>query len=236
MSVSAVTTPKTPQTPESHTQASAGRNIYQTRRETPPSSAPANTNVPDPYRVSETPGRQTNSTPVSVPTRRYLRENNIPTSVLTKAVVSLPRFSSDESDIGSEENGKPEGIIIGDGSLKPTKTGTYGSLKEVQIVEGKAIHKVASLAGVIENAEPAPIAANEQHHPGSTSAPLNRGIHSQDSTMLQPTAYSPSVYGGVWENDPQVVHTSWGCFTLWEPTNSSSGSYTASVQSYATSS
>ena len=232
MSVSAVTTPNTPQTPESHTQASGGRNINQTRRETPPSSAPANTTVPDPYRVSETPGRQTNSTPV--PTRRFLRENNIPASVLTKAVVSLPRFSSDESDIGSEEDGKPEGIIIGDGSLKPTKTGTYGSLKEVQIVEGKAIHKVASLAGVIENAEPSPITANEQHHLGSSSAKFD--IYPQDSTMLQPTAYSPSVYGGVWENDLQVVRTSRGCFTLWEPTNSLSGSYAATVQSYATSS
>ena len=208
MSVSAVTTPKTPQTPESHTQTSGGRDINQTRRETPPSSAPANTNVPDPYRVSGTPGRQTNSTPVPVPTRRFLKENNIPTSVLTKAAVSLPRFNSDDTDIGSEEDEKPEGIIIGDGSLKPTKTGTYGSLREVQIVEDKAIHKVASLAGVIENAEPSRSAANEQHHPGSSSAPLNRDIHPQDSTMLQPSAYSPSVYGGVWENDPHVVHTS----------------------------
>ena len=234
MSVSAVTTPKTPQTPESHTQASGGRNINQTRRETPPSSAPANTNVPDPYRVSGTPGRQTNSTPV--PTRRFLRENNIPTSAITKAAVSLPRFHSDDSDIGSEEDEKPEGLIIGDGNLKPTKTGTYGSLKDVQIVEGKAIHKVASLAGVIENAEPSRSAANEDSHPGSTSGPLNGDIHPQDNTMLQPTVYSPSVYGGVWENDPHVVKTSLGYFISWEPTNGLSGSYTASIQSYATTS
>lgn len=206
MSVSAVTTPKTPQTPESHTQASGGRNINQTRRETPPSSAPANTKVPDPYRASGTPGRQTNSTPV--PTRRFLKENNIPTSVLAKAAVSLPRFNSDDSDIGSGEDEKPEGVIIGDGNMKPTKTGTYGSLREVHIVEGKAIHKVASLAGVIENAERSPSAANESHHPGSTSNSLNRDIHPQDSTMLLPNAYSPSVYGGVWENDPHVVCTS----------------------------
>lgn len=199
--------PKTSKTPESQTQPTGGRNVNQMRRESPPSSAPANADVPDQYRSSGTPGRQTNSTPV--PTRRYLRENNIPTSVLTQAAAIVPQVAYDDADPGSDESGMPEGIIVGDGNLKPTVDGTYGTLRQVEVVEGKAVHKVASFAAVIGNTESSPtVTEGQQHQRSTTKTPSNRDSLAQDNTMLLPVAYSPSEYGGVWENDPHVVCTS----------------------------
>lgn len=188
--------------PEPQTQPTGGRNINQNRRETPPSSAPANTNVPDPYRSPETAGRQTNSTPV--PTRRYLRENNLPTPILTQASFSVPHFAYSDVDQVSEAN-KPEGIIIGDGRLNPTRTGAYGNIGEVEIVEGKGVHRVASFMGVIENAESLPSVSEQEQLPRSASMSPDRLNPVQGQTTLQPIAYSPSIYGGVWENDPHIV-------------------------------
>ena len=191
--------------PETQTQSAGGRNINQTRRETPPSSAPANSNVPDPYRSPETAGRQTNSTPV--PTRRYLRENNLPTPILTQASFSVPHFTYSGIDQASEAN-KPEGIVVGDGRLNPTRAGAYGNIGEVEIVEGKAVHRVASFMGVIENAESLSTVSEQEQLPRSASVSPDRVDMVQGQTTLQPIAYSPSVYGGVWENDPHVVSLS----------------------------
>lgn len=192
-----------PRTAELQTQPVSGRNIIETRRETPPSSAPANTGVPNPYLSPEIVGRQTNSTPV--PTRRYLRENNIPIPILTQTSFSIPQVTYSDVDQASQEKNKPEGIIVGDGRLNPTRSGTYGTVGEVEYVEGKAIHRVASFTGVIENAEPPPRASEQQQHPRSTSTSPSRVSSFQDHTMLPSVAYSPSVYGGIWENDPHVV-------------------------------
>lgn len=191
--------------PEPQSQSNGGRNINQTRRETPPSSAPANTNVPDPYRSPETVGRQTNSTPV--PTRRYLRENNLPTPVLTQASFSVPHVTDSDINQAGEAN-KLEGIIVGDGRLNPTRTGAFGSIGEVEIVEGKAVHRVASFMGVIENAESLSSVSEQEQIPRSASRSPDRVNPIQGQTALHPTAYSPSVYGGVWENDPHVVSLS----------------------------
>ena len=175
--------------------------------------------------------RQTNSTPV--PTRRYLRENNIPTSVLTQAAAVVPRVTYDDADPGSDESGVPEGLIVGDGNLKPTVDGTYGTLRKVEVVEGKAVHKVASFAAVIENVGSSPSATQDQQHQRSiTKTPSNRDSSSQDNTMLLPVAYSPSEYGGVWENDPNVVCIN--CTALLGNANNSLGWYAASIQSDAT--
>ena len=183
------------------------RNMSHTRRETPPSSAPANTSLPDQYRSSEIVGRQTNSTPV--PTRRYLRENHLPTPILTQASFSVPQLTYNDAGQATEENKQPDGIIIGNGRLNPTRSGTYGTVGEVEFVEGKAVHRVASCMGMIEEAESSPSVIEQQHDPGSASTSPNRRSFIDNHTMLQSVAYSPSVYGGIWENDPQVVSFSY---------------------------
>ena len=177
--------------------------MNQTRRGTPPSSAPANTGLPDPYRSSEVVGRQTNSTPV--PTRRYLKENHLPTPILTQASFSVPQLTYNDVDQASEENNQPDGIIIGNGRLNPTRSGSYGTVGEVEFVEGKAVHRVASCMGMIEEAESSPSVTEQQQDSGSASASPDRRCFIDSHTMLQSVAYSPSVYGGIWENDPQVV-------------------------------
>lgn len=98
------------------------------------------------------------------------------------------------------------GFILGDGKLNPTRHGTYGSVGEVEYVEGKPEHRVASVAGVIEHAE-----TSSEHE--LSKSPSARASSSSTSTyrdqnlsyMLKPTVYTPSNYGGVWENDPHVV-------------------------------
>ena len=148
-------------------------------------------------------GRQTNSTPV--PTRRYLRENNLPSPILTQASFGVPQLTYDDLNQASEENNRPDGIIIGNGRLNPTRSGTYGKFGEVEFVEGKAVHRVASCMGMIEEAESSPSVLEQQQDPESASTSPNRRSFIDNHTVLQSVAYSPSVYGGIWENDPQVV-------------------------------
>ena len=148
-------------------------------------------------------GRQTNSTPV--PTRRYLKENHQPTPILTQASFSVPQLTYNDVDQASEENKQPDGIIIGNGRLNPTRSGTYGTVGEVAFVEGKAVHRVASCMGMIEEAEYSPSVIEQQQDLGSASTSPNRRSLTDNHTTLQSVAYSPSVYGGIWENDPHVV-------------------------------
>jgi len=159
----------------------------------PPSSAPPSTNAPDPFRSSGTPGRQHQSSPA--PTRRYVKEQT--------SLEELP-YEDDETSI--PEIRSPDGIIMGDGKLNPTRNGTYGTIGEVEYVEGKAAHRVASYTGVIENAS-SPTESGSQKQPHSANInPSPSAVRGQNLThLLHPNVYSPSEYGGVWENDPHVV-------------------------------
>lgn len=159
----------------------------------PPSSAPPSTNAPDPFRSSGTPGRQHQSSPA--PTRRYVKEQT--------SLEELP-YEDDETSI--PEIRSPDGIIMGDGKLNPTRNGTYGTIGEVEYVEGKAAHRVASYTGVIENAS-SPTESGSQKQPHSANInPSPSALRGQNLThLLHPNVYSPSEYGGVWENDPHVV-------------------------------
>jgi len=159
----------------------------------PPSSAPPSTNTPDPFRASGAQGRQHQSSPA--PTRRYVKEHT--------SQEALP-YEDDETSI--PEIRSPDAIIMGDGKLNPTRTGTYGTIGEVEYVEGKAAHRVASYSGVIENAS-SPAESEFQRQPRSANInPSPNTVRGQNLThLLHPDVYSPSGYGGVWENDPHVV-------------------------------
>ena len=222
-------------TPDSPKPFASARLVNQIRRETPPSSAPADTNFPDTYHSSEIVGRQINSTPI--PTRRYLRENNIPTPVLAQASISVPQLTySNVDQTNNEDYSKPDCIIVGNGKLNPTRTGIYGNVGEVEIVEGRAIHRVASFAGVIETAESAPSIVEQQEDLRSASTSPRREDASINNQLLPSIAYSPSVYGGVWENDPHVVSFGACCTSLRTVrTDRGSGSYSSSIQPHAAS-
>lgn len=159
----------------------------------PPSSAPPSTNAPDPFRASGTQGRQHQSSPA--PTRRYVKEQT--------SLEELP-YEDDETSI--PEIRSPDGIIMGDGKLNPTRNGTYGTIGEVEYVEGKAAHRIASYSGVIENAS-SPTESGSQKQPHSANIiPSPSALRGQNLThLLHPNVYSPSDYGGVWENDSHVV-------------------------------
>ncbi|KAL8759879.1 MAG: hypothetical protein Q9199_000444 [Rusavskia elegans] len=180
-------------------------------REVAPASAPASTNTPDPFRTSTestggrnaSPSRQVQSTPVL--TRRYLQENHLPASASTRT----SQESKETTGASSYEKRQPlstEGLIVGNGSLNPTRVGTFGRTGEVGYVGQNEMHRVLSFTGVIEDADPSgriedqiEPTSNRSHRNGNSLRPQ----YSRE--ILHPMVYPPHDYAGVWENDPNVV-------------------------------
>ena len=177
---------------------------------TPPTSAPL-APVPDPFPLSPnsverttSPARQVQSTPA--PTRRFLRENDLPTPAITEAPIAPHRQVNEDPQSQKKGPKKIENEMLTPGMLQPPRLGRYGNVGEVGLVEANGMHRVESFSGVIENAG-SPLGHNEQMDAGSTGAPsqssMTQGLNTGD--LLPPVNYSPSNYGGVWENDPAVV-------------------------------
>lgn len=173
---------------------------------TPPASTPQ-APVSDPFRLSSgsiertaSPARQAQSTPV--PTRRYLRENDLPTPTIPEAPVAPNRQANEHPQNQSKDSKKAEDGVFTQGMLHPHRFGTYGNVGEVGLVEANGMHRVESFSGIIESAESSP-GNNGQIYRGSTGAvsqsTMAQGLNTGD--LLPPVIYSPSNYGGVWEND-----------------------------------
>lgn len=168
--------------------------------------------VPDVYRESSdnpmgrtgSPVRQVQSTPV--PTRRYLRENDLPTPKSVEVDKDTKQQSNE--DLKVEEHG-PTGLgdrTLLSGMLQPPRVGTHGNVGGVNLVEGIGMHRVESFRGVIENAS-TPGGNEKEMSSGSIrdlSQPGTAGTQ-HFVELRSPAVYSPSNYGGVWENDPAVV-------------------------------
>lgn len=180
------------------------------RPTTPPVSAPP-APVPDTFRLSSdsegraaSPARQIQSTPM--PTRRYLKENDLPTPTITEAPVASNRQANEASQNLSRDPKKAEDGALPHGMLHPPRLGRYGNVGEVGLVEANGMHRVESFSGVIEDADSSQ-GNNGQMYAGSTGAlsqsSMTQGLITGD--LLPPVIYSPSNYGGVWENDPAVV-------------------------------
>lgn len=173
-----------------------------THDEVPASAPPARSDLA-PFSLSAmdqcskrsfSPDRIIKSTPV--PTRRYLRENNLPMPPLPK---TSPTKSEPTNVVGEEEPPKIEcfqGMILGDGKLNPTITGSYSRVGEVEYVENDHRQRIESQIGVIETVESLNL-SNEQDCKDSNPA--------TESGQNPGATYSPSIYGGIWENDPNVV-------------------------------
>ena len=153
------------------------------------------------------PARQFQSTPV--PTRRYLKENDLPTPTVTEFPTASNRKANKDSQNQNKDPKKAEDGQFTSGTLYPPRLGRYGNVGEVGFVEANAMHRVESCSGIIENTESS-LGNNGQLYADSTGA-LSQSSTTQDlknGGLLPPVIYSPSDYGGVWENDPAVVSIS----------------------------
>ena len=187
-----------------------------------PTSAPASTNAPAPYRTSTeeqypsrhgSPQRQVKSTPVpGLPTSRFFNEN--PGSRLP--VSSTSASSQKTYETAPKDYSKPgprvEAMILGDGRLSPSKSGAYGRMANVEMQEYPA--RVSSMVGIVGNvlqgmeggeADPAsyPHGFRPQDYPRSD---LNYDYPLLSAHALPESTYSPSIYNhnsgvsaGEWE-------------------------------------
>ena len=180
---------------------------------TPPASAPP-VPVPGISRLSSdsvgrtaSPVGQVQSTPM--PTRRYLRENDLPTPTITEAPIPSNRKANKDPQSLNKDPKKAEDGALTPGMLHPPRLGRYGNVGEVGLVEANGMHRIESFSGVIEDAGSS-LGNNGQMYASSTGAlsqsSTTQGLNTGD--LLPPVIYSPSNYGGVWENDPAVVSIS----------------------------
>lgn len=179
-----------------------------------PSTSAVLAPVPDSFHSSSdsvartnSPERQVQSTPA--PTRRYLRENDLPTPIILDAPITFDRQVKEDSQGHKNDSKKAEDGILPPQMLYPPRLGKYENVGEVGLVEANGMHRIESFRGVIESAEYSP-AYTGQMYAGSTEAlsqsSMSQGLHTGD--LVPPIIYSPSNYGGVWENDPAVVSIS----------------------------
>lgn len=203
--------------------------------EKPPASAPPSTHTPDPFRTSTesksgrhvSPNRQVQSTPV--PTRRYLQENNMP--ALAGARSSQESKEAQDIVTVEKERSLPED---NDGSLNPARLGTCGRKGDVEYVNQNEMQRVPSFAGIIEHPE-SPKEAESRTEPDGLRIDWNgntlRPQYSKE--ILQPMAYTPSNYAGVWENDPNVVSGDISAILEVKPLMTGQGPYTTTIQSFS---
>ncbi len=180
-------------------------------RVTTPVPVPANSTSNSFHTTYDTPlqeksehAHQLQSTPL--PTRRYLRENGIPTPKLAETFgLAKQQARENAQNEGVQPVGSTEHIRTA-ATLYPSRVGTYANTGEVSWVEANGLHRVESCVGVIENA------GSGDSNGNTTSTNLSEGPSqpstAQDSSigsLLPSVTYTPSDYGGVWENDPAVV-------------------------------
>ena len=183
----------------------------ETKRNTSPASVPVN-NVHDPFRTSydapraraAEPASQAQSTPV--PTRRYLKENGLPTPTLADPSDGATRQADVSAQDRYQKAIESEEHMRVKGTLHPPKTGTCARVGEVGLVEGHGMHRVESIAGIIEDAASGNSNGNHAYTTSSEVATYSSTAQYSDAgELLVPAVYTPSNYGGVWENDPAVV-------------------------------
>ncbi|MCJ1478125.1 hypothetical protein MMC13_006801 [Lambiella insularis] len=82
---------------------------------------------------------------------------------------------------------KPNGMVFGNGNMSPTKLGSYGTIGRMALSDNH-FARVTSHRGVIESTE-------------------EEAETEKDRKIGTSNVYSPSVYEGVWENNPMVGHS-----------------------------
>ena len=153
--------------------------------------------------VSEPP-RPLQSTPL--PTRRYLRENGIPTPKLAETFDQAKHQARGHAQNEIVRPVESKEHTQAAATLYPSRVGTYANTGEVEWVEANGLHRVESCVGVIENAASGD-SNGDNTWTNSSEGPSQPSTAQDSSTggLLPSVVYTPSDYGGVWENDPAVV-------------------------------
>lgn len=187
----------------------------------PPTSAPASTNAPEPYRTSTdeqhpsrhgSPQRQVKSTPVpGLPTSRFFNENPGSRPSGSASASSQKTYETAPKDY-SKPGPRAEAMILGDGKLSPNKSGAYGRMANVEMQEHPA--RVSSMVGVVENVQQSMEGgeADPAYYPHGTRSQEYPHYDPQynhpplSAHALPESIYSPSVYrydsgvsAGEWE-------------------------------------
>ena len=146
---------------------------------------------------------------VGVPTKRYLMENRLPitTSAETSTTQQQHVLDTTRSEMKGSKNIRAEKSA--GGSLTSARVGMHTNVGEGELVGGSGMHHVTSFRGVIEDPP------TRRSSDGQMSADFhqkfpqsNNGQDESFEAPAHPSNYSPSNYGGVWENDPSVVSNS----------------------------
>ncbi|MCJ1390116.1 hypothetical protein MMC18_002974 [Xylographa bjoerkii] len=112
------------------------------------------------------------------------------TPALTKNTKpSSPTKCKSSSRRPSKGEVESEGIVLGHGNLSPTKSGSYGTVGRLEVV-GNSFARIASQQGIIETM-------------GDEAGDKNQGTQSPTGHSSA-AVYSPSMYEGVWEHNPNV--------------------------------
>ena len=172
--------------------------------------------------------RPTQSTPL--PTRRYLRENGIPTPKLAETFDQAKHQARGQAQNEGMRPLDSKEQIQASATLYPSRVVTYANTGEVEWVEANGLHRVESCVGVIENAGSGdsngnPTYTNSSEGPSQPSTAQN----SSTGGFLPSIVYTPSDYGGVWENDPAVVSIFSGWLNMTQLTRCRATLYLLSV-------
>lgn len=90
--------------------------------------------------------------------------------------------------------------------LHPPRIGNHMNIGEVGIIDHAGMHRVESFRGVIENVPISKGSSGQIYADSAAYSSQPSTSQGQDTGgLLPPNVYSPSNYGGVWENDPAVV-------------------------------
>ena len=110
----------------------------------------------------------------------HLQSTSLSRNMSVKGLVDV--FDNDQiaKTVNNKDATQKPDVLVFETGMSPTKTGSYGIVGQAEIRETHGFARVVSHRAVLE----------------STGSPH------QDNAE-----YSPSVYGGVWENDPKVVST-----------------------------
>ncbi|KAL8742262.1 MAG: hypothetical protein Q9190_005226 [Brigantiaea leucoxantha] len=184
--------------------------VKDNKRTVPPMSAPPSTQTPDPFRDSTeglayrdiNSSRQIHSNPV--PTRRYMRENNL----YEKTLGSAPPFQFDlDADTQKEEANRnlEESKVLQPTISKTSQLEAFRTVERFGYVNQHEARHVPSFAGLIVEAD-----SKDQNETLEESSGVkiweDQSSYSQRSVDFLPSAQAPlDPYAGIWENDPHVV-------------------------------
>lgn len=158
----------------------------------------------DPHEPTAKSSQQIQSSPVL--TRRYLKENGLPIPIAENSSSAPQQHNNEPSERPQPGCETARERTPANRYLLPPKISTYSNRGEVGLVEASGMHRVESFRGVIEDGPTSNGSNGKAYTESYAEVPQPSTAPTQNSGDLRPPdLYSPSDYGGIWENDPAVV-------------------------------